>query len=235
MSFMNTVMDIWVPKTVENFVSEWLLDPKGGRFHGVIPLTMTLSESCKKQRNLIIWVCTLPWRKQWRNRCMRDATITTVDETAFRCPPSCHCYHQCVINMTRITALALPWTGQMAPNKAVRYHGQVKWHQVRMYVTMGRSNGTKQGCTLPRAGQMAPSKAVRYHGQVKWHQATLYVTTDRSNGTKQGCTLPWTGQMAPSKAVRYHGQVKWHPTKSLYLPVTKKKLYVTDIHRKWLK
>jgi len=60
----------------------------------------------------------------------------------------------------------------MAPSKAERYHGQVKWHKARLYVTMGKSNGTKQGCTLPWVGKMTPSNAVRYHGQ--------------SNGIKQG-------------------------------------------------
>jgi len=80
----------------------------------------------------------------------------------------------------------------MAPGKAERYHGQVKWHQTSLYVTMGKTNGTKQGCTLPWAGkmasskayvtmdsQMAPSQAECYHGQVKWHQAGLYVTMGR--------------------------------------------------------
>ena len=60
-------------------------------------------------------------------------------------------------------AVTLPWAGQTAPSKVVRYHGQVKWdqawHQAGLYVTMGKSSGTRQGCTLPWAGRMAPNKA----------------------------------------------------------------------------
>jgi hypothetical protein len=61
--------------------------------------------------------------------------------------------------------LTLPWAGKMAPGKVVRYHGQVKWHQVRL--------------TLPWATKTAPGKAERYHGHVKWYQARLYVTKGR--------------------------------------------------------
>jgi hypothetical protein len=87
----------------------------------------------------------------------------------------------------------------MAPSKAERNHEQLHWHQARLYVTIVKSNGTKQVCTLPQASQMAPSKAERNHGQIHWHQARLYITMGKSNGTKQGCTLPQAGRMAPKK------------------------------------
>jgi hypothetical protein len=50
-----------------------------------------------------------------------------------------------VINVSCVTALALPRTGHLAPNKAEHYHWQVKWHQAML--------------KLPLAGKMAPGKA----------------------------------------------------------------------------
>jgi hypothetical protein len=182
--FVNTVMNNRVRKRVENFVYEWQLDRKGGRLHEVIPLSEGNIRILYGTQSLSLHIAVTEAMTQrlqvWRYRyhCRWNSSYVS---------KLCHYSHQRVLcHCISITTDRSPgtkqgklsWASQMAPGKAVRYHGPVKWHRVRL--------------TLPWAGKMAPGRAERYqrqvkghqvrltsHGQVKWHQARLNVTIGR--------------------------------------------------------
>lgn len=120
-------------KRVENFVSEWQSDRKGGRLHEVIPLS---------EGNIrILYGTQFVSKSAHRNDGSNDAKVTSVTlplplwmEQQLRVQN----YAITVISKSCVAALALPRTGHLAPSKAERYHGQVKRHQARLNVTMGR-------------------------------------------------------------------------------------------------